>query len=129
MLKVNFKLDAASESYLNALPEKFNKGLSKALVDAMLYAEGKSKTIFKEGGPVLPPPGPLVARTGHLRRSIQSGAINNIGWVGTNVKYGAYHELGIGKMPERPFIGPSFKGKNLDKIGDILIDGVMKEMD
>ena len=129
MLKVNFKLDPASEAYLNSLPKKFSKGLSKALVDAMLYAEGKAKSIFKEGGPVLPPPGPLVARTGHLRRSITSGVTDGKGWVGAGVKYGAYHELGLGKMPKRPFIGPSFEGKNLDKIGDILVDGIFKEFE
>ena len=123
MLKVNFKLDPASEAYLNSLPKKFSKGLSKALIDAMLFAEGRSKAIFKEGGPVLPPPGPLVARTGHLRRSITSGVTNDKGWIGTGVKYGAYNE------PVRPFLGPSFEGKNLDKIGDILVGGIFKEMD
>lgn len=130
MLKVNFKLDPASEAYLNSLPDKFSKGLSKALVDAMLFAESEAKQIFKEGGPVLPPPGPLVARTGHLRRSITSGAEGNVGWVGTNVLYGKVHELtGAGKAKVlRPFLGPSFSGKNLDKIGDILIDGIFKEM-
>lgn len=129
MLKVDFKLDPISMAYLNSLPDKFKHSLSKALVNAMLFAEGEAKKIFKDGGPVLPPPGPLVARTGHLRRSITSGVTDSAGWVGASVKYGAYHELGLGKMPKRPFIGPSFAGKNLDKIGNILIDGIVKELE
>ena len=129
MLKVNFKLDPASEAYLNSLPKKFSKGLSKALVDAMLYAEGKAKSLFVEGGgPALPPPGPLKVRSGHSRRSITSGVDNGKGWIGSNVKYLALHELGLGRMPKRPTLGPSFEGKNLDKIGDILVDGIFKEM-
>lgn len=129
MIDIKLILDPESKQYIASLSERFKEGLSKALIDAMLFAEGQAKAIFKESGPVLPPPGPLVARSGHLRRSIKSDAKGNVGWVGTNVEYGAIHELGLGKMPERPFIGPSFEGKNLDKIGDILIDGIIKETD
>lgn len=129
MLDIKLKLDPKSEKYIKDMPEKAEEGLSKAMVKAMLFAEGKAKAIFKESGPVLAPPGPLVARTGHLRRSIRSGVDGMTGWIGTDVKYGAMHELGLGKMPERPFLAPSFKGKNLDKIRSIIVDKLLKEFE
>ena len=130
MLKLNLKLDNVSKQLIDSLPDKFRDGLSKSLTRAMLFAEGKSKQIFKEGGPVLALPGPLVARTGHLRRSITSGASRDEGWIGTNVQYGAIHEsIGAGKMKVlRPFLGPSFEGDNLEKIKDIIIGDVIKEL-
>lgn len=127
-MKIEFLFDPTSIAYINNLSDKMEEGLSKALIKAMLYAEGQAKGIFKEGGPVLKSPGPLVARTGHLRRSIRSGVDKDVGWIGTNVLYGRVHELGLGKMPERPFLGPSFEGRNLDKISDILLDSIVEEM-
>lgn len=129
MFKINLKLDNASKQLIDSLPGKFRDGLSKSLTRAMLFAEGKAKQIFKESGPVLPPPGPLVARTGHLRRNIKSGASGDEGWIGTNVRYGIIHEsIGAGKIKAlRPFLAPSFKGDNLDKIKDIIIDDIIKE--
>lgn len=128
MLKVDLKLDPKSEKYLNDLSKRFDKGLSKGLIKGMLFAEGEAKSIFKESGPVLPPPGPLVARTGHLRRSIRAGVNGSVGWIGTEVKYGVYHELGLGRMPKRPFLAPSFQGKNLERVKEIIINGIFKEI-
>lgn len=121
MLDIKFKLDAKSKRLINSLDDKFEDGISKVLVRAMLFAEGEAKQIFKEGGPVRKPPGPLVARTGHLRRSIRSGVSGNTGWIGTEVIYGKYNE------PTRPFLRPSFEGGNLTKIRKIISDGIYKE--
>ena len=123
MLDIKIKIDTRQ---VDGLAKDFKKGLSKAIVRAMLFAEGEAKQIFKEGGPVHPTI--LTARTGHLRRSIRSGIEGSIGWVGSNIKYAALHELGLGKMPKRPFLAPSFSGKNLDKICDIIANGIVKEM-
>ena len=127
MLKIDLKVDTRQ---IDGLSGALKKGLAKSIVEAMLFAEGASKAIFKEGGPVLPPPGPLVARTGHLRRSIRSGIERGVGWVGTDVKYGKIHEVtGAGKAKVlRPFLGPSFQGKNLTKINEIILNGIFKEM-
>jgi len=127
MIKVDIKLLPESERYMSSLSDRAMKGLAKSLIDAMLFAEAQAKLIFREGGPVLPAPGPLVARTGYLRMSIRSGTERLVGWIGTRTPYGAIHELGLGKMPKRPFLGPSFEGKNLDRIRDILINGMVKE--
>ena len=130
MIKVNLSIESLSWKYIEALPDKFKLGLSKSLVKAMLFAESKSKAIFKEGGPVLPPPGPLVARTGHLRRSIRSGVKDGVGYIDSNVEYGAIHEIiGAGKKRAlRPFLMPSFEGDNLEKIKSIIVNDIVKEM-
>lgn len=130
MIKVNLSIESLSWKYIEALPDKFKLGLSKSLVKAMLFAEAQAKAIFIEGGPVLPPPGPLVARTGHLRRSIRSGVKDGVGYIDSNVEYGAIHEIiGAGKKRAlRPFLMPSFQNNNLDRIRNIIIDGVVEEM-
>lgn len=132
-MRLTWEFSEKSKEYIRRLPNKLESGVSKGLVEAMFFAELKSKEIFvnesSPGTPApLPPPGPLVSRSGRLRESIQSGAIGNIGWIGTNVKYGKAHEFGIHPMPERPFLQPSLSGDNMESIKDIIIKGVMKEM-
>lgn len=132
MIKISIDLDPVSSNYLDELPKKVDKGLTRSLVKAMLFAEAEAKKIFVLGGGYpLPAPGPLVTRSGHLRRSIRSNAMGNIGWIGTDVKYGAIHELfGAGKKKIlRPFLMPSFEGDNLSRIKNIIIDGIIKEVD
>lgn len=111
---------------IQEMPEEFRTGLIKAMRLAMFYAEGKAKSGFASGsGPPLPPPGPLRVRTGHLRRSIKSGVNDDVGYLETDVKYGAQHELGLGKMPMRPFLRPALED-NMDKISEIIIDNILK---
>lgn len=64
--------------------------------------------------PPNPPPGPLKIRSGDLRRGIemiqpsQSGS-NFIAGLETDVFYGKFHELGLGRFPERPFLAPAIE--------------------
>lgn len=128
MIKLEIKWDPASEKYITNLPHLFEKGLTKGLKNAVLFAEGAAKKVFAEGGPVKPKI--LTARTGHLRRSIKSGTSSPIsGWIGTKVKYGIIHELiGAGKAKVlRPFLAPAFEGENLNKIREIIFNSVVKE--
>ena len=51
-------------------------------------------------------------RTGHLKNSIghyvqHEGIYNVVGYVGTDDPNGKYHELGTGRIPPRPFLGPA----------------------
>ena len=128
MLYVTTKMTAASSRYIDKLPKKLGKCTSKAMVQAMLVAEKFSKEVFRESGPVHPKI--LTARTGHLRRSIRSGAKGDIGWIGTNVRYGKVHErTGAGKAKiKRPFLKPALTGDNLkevkNKYKEITVEGM-----
>lgn len=124
---MKFVWDIRSKKYINDMPKKFKEGVAQGILWSVLFAEGRAKSIFKEGGPVLPPPGPLVSRTGNLRESIRSGAKGNMGWIGTDVFYGRIHELGLGK-PKRPFLMPSFTGNNLERIREEITKKIIGEM-
>lgn len=53
------------------------------------------------------PPSPTYVRTGRLRNSIANEHDDTSVYVGTNVEYAPYVELGTSKMKARPFIGPA----------------------
>lgn len=127
MIKFDIKYSPASEKYIKSLPKKFEESTLGGLRKAMFFAEGASKKVFAESGPVKS--NILTARTGHLRRSIK-GDIESarIGILYSRVKYARPHELGISPMPKRPFLKPALEGENLDKIRDIIKDSIIKEM-
>ena len=55
------------------------------------------------------PPSPNYKRTGRLRNGISNMPVpeESSVYVGTNVEYGAFVELGTSRMPPRPFIKPA----------------------
>lgn len=123
MVEIQLLFNKKDLKDIQKMPDEFRIGLIKGLRMAMLYAEGKSKSGFASGtGPPLPPPGPLRVRTGHLRRSIESGVDGDVGYLETNVKYGARHEL---EVPMRPFLRPALED-NMDKIAKIITDNILK---
>lgn len=127
MLRFHIAYEKGATKYIDELPKNFEKGNLKGLRKAMFFVEGKAKAGFAEGGPVRKPPGPLVARTGHLRRSIKSGVKDHrIGWVKATVSYGRLHELGIGRMPARPFLRPAIED-NIERIKQFIRESIVKE--
>lgn len=133
MIRVSWSLSQKSKKYAESLPKRFSKGITKYLIEAMFFAKNKARGIFiresRPGFPLpLPPPGPLVARTGRLRNSIQSGASGNEGWIGTKVPYGSIHEITGIRGAKRPFLMPSFEGRNMTKVSEIILEGVVQEM-
>lgn len=76
---------------IKKLPRDFKEGFWRGMRDAMKYVESQVKKSFGRAGR------PKV-RTGHLRRSVQSGVDkkfgNAVGWVGSDVEYAAIHEIG-----------------------------------
>ena len=134
--------DMESATYIDNMVHNFKGGITQAILWTMVFAEEKSKAIFIQGQnadmmppnpPALPPPGPLVSRTGRLRASIKATAGKDSGWIGTTVPYGVCHEAtGINefgtKIGKRPFLSPSFEGRNWAKIEEIIVDEVIREM-
>lgn len=57
-------------------------------------------------------------RTGRLRNSIANDHDETAVYVGTNVEYAPYVELGTYKMPERPFLRPAIE-EHLDEYAEI----------
>ena len=88
-IKIEISKDSIQE--LKDMVPDFHKSFYAGMRKAMFFAENKVKRSFGTGDT------PKV-RTGHLRRSIQSGVNkkgkNIEGYVGSNVKYAAIHEFG-----------------------------------
>ena len=53
------------------------------------------------------PESPTYRRTGALRNSIAHDTDDTTAYVGTNIEYAQYVELGTKKMNPRPFIAPA----------------------
>ena len=85
MLRFNVAFDQPSLKYIDHMDDMFQDGSSKGFQKAILIAEAGAK----KRSPVL---------TGHLRRSIRSGAKITLrkvfGWVGSNLIYARIQELG-----------------------------------
>lgn len=76
-----------------------------------------------------PLPDRLTSRTGALRRSI---GLNRVPLphaieVGTELIYGAVHELGLGPFPPRPFLGPAIDD-SIREMEQILADEWLREV-
>ena len=143
MLSIDLKLDSKSKIWLQKLHPRFKKGFYKGLKKGMMYAEGQAKKSFGKAGN-------LKVRSGHLRRSIKSGASANKGWIGSDTIYSAIHEFGgtikpkgsgylkfkIGNqfvsvkevvIPARPYLRPSI-AENYNKIEDIIFGQIQREI-
>ena len=130
MIQFKIGLDKTGLRQLNLFPERFESNLKKGIRSAMYFAEDKAKQGFAEGGAVRPPPGPLVSRSGHLRRSIRSGMEDQKGWIGSiGVIYAGVHEFGSTKrnIPARPFLKPAIED-NRNEISEIILDEILKGM-
>ena len=53
------------------------------------------------------PESPNYVRTGRLRNSITHARDDESAYIGTNVEYAAYVELGTSKMKPRPYLRPA----------------------
>lgn len=53
------------------------------------------------------PESPFYRRTGNLRNSISHAADSDTAYVGTNIEYAPYVEMGTSKMAARPFLRPA----------------------
>ena len=90
MANINVDLTDNSDVFLNALPQQ----IEVALEAIGLQAEGYAKLAC----PV---------DTGRLRNSISHATDGDAVYIGTNVEYAPYVELGTRKMSPRPFLEPA----------------------
>ena len=143
---VKVTLDARSRAMLEKYPGRFRAALVNGLKQAMMFAEGEAKKNLSGG------PRNVKVVSGHLRRSIKSSVnpLDLTGTIGSDVIYAAIHEYGgditakKGRflvfqanghwiktpkvtIPKRPYLTPALFN-NVDKIGNIITDQVVKEV-
>lgn len=102
MADFSIRIEDHSEEFLRKLAAK----IPVALEECSLAAEGFAK---KEITKVVydTPESPSYKRTGNLRNSITHTVVDNAAYVGTDMEYAPYVELGTIRMRPRPFIKPS----------------------
>lgn len=87
---MDVKITNNADKFRDALPEQ----IEQALIAIGLTAE----TYAKRDCPV---------DTGRLRNSITHAYDDDSAYIGTNVEYGKYVELGTSRMAARPYLGPA----------------------
>lgn len=103
-MAIDVKITDNSDKFLDALPEQ----IEQALIAIGLAAETNAKKKVTE---VVynTPPSPNYARTGRLRNSITHAveAGEQSVYIGSNVEYAAFVELGTSRMKARPYLKPA----------------------
>lgn len=87
---INFTIKDNSDLFLNALPEQVEQAMEAVGLQAERHA--------KEECPV---------DTGRLRNSISHSASGNSAYIGTNVEYAPYVEMGTSRMGAQPYLKPA----------------------
>lgn len=90
MPDINVTITSNADLFRNALPEQ----IAQALEAIGLTAEAHAKELC----PV---------DTGRLRNSISHARDDKSAYIGTNVEYAAYVELGTSRMKARPYLRPA----------------------
>lgn len=90
MPDINITVKSNADLFKNALPEQ----IAQALEAIGLTAEAHAKELC----PV---------DTGRLRNSISHARDDTAAYIGTNVEYAAYVELGTSRMKPRPYLRPA----------------------
>lgn len=87
---INFTIKDNSDLFLNALPEQVERAMEAVGLQAERHA--------KEKCPV---------DTGRLRNSISHATQGNSAYIGTNVEYAPYVEMGTSRMSAKPYLKPA----------------------
>lgn len=78
--------------------DQFRAELPKRIEQALIAIGLTAETYAKRDCPV---------DTGRLRNSITHAYDDDSAYIGTNVEYGKYVELGTSRMAARPYLGPA----------------------
>lgn len=102
MPDVNITVKSNADLFKNSLPAQIAQAL-EAIGEA---AEGHAvdeidKVVYDT------PESPNYRRTTNLRQSLSHARDDTSAYVGTNVEYAAYVELGTSKMKPRPYLRPA----------------------
>lgn len=89
--------DVTFNNNANGVLEEFHEQIDAALETIGLVAEGYAKRLC----PV---------DTGRLRNSISHAVDNNAAYIGTNVDYAVYVEMGTVKTRAQPYLKPAVTG-------------------
>lgn len=95
------KITNNADKFRDALP----KQIEQALIAIGIAAESNAKKEITKV--VYDTPERGYVRTGRLRNSISHTHDNDSVYIGTNVEYGKYVELGTTRMKKRPFLAPA----------------------
>jgi phage gpG-like protein len=128
-------IEAVRERLDRINPKTNSAWVARALVNCALKTQeiAAFEKILPGGGKSAPVPGILTSRSGNLRRQIRVNR-SPLPWaieVGTDLIYGAVHELGkhkrIPNYPARPFLKPGLE-KAAKSFDDIFMREWKKEM-
>ena len=97
------KITHNSQEFIKALRDQ----LPPALEAIGLAAEANAKQEITNAVYDAPESKSGYIRTGNLRNSISHAADDTTAYVGTNVEYAPYVEMGTSKMVARPYIQPA----------------------
>lgn len=105
MANVEVKLESNMDAVLQALGEQ----LGQAMIAIGMTAESNAKQEINKAVYDTPESKSGYVRTGRLGNSITYGVDANepAVYIGSNVKYAPYVELGTSKMRARPFLKPA----------------------
>ena len=105
MANVEVKLESNMDAVLEALGEL----LGQAMIAIGMTAESNAKQEITKAVYDTPESKSGYVRTGRLRNSITYGVdtAEPAVYIGTNVEYGPFVELGTSKMAARPFLKPA----------------------
>ena len=105
MANVEVKLESNMDAVLQALGEQ----LGQAMIAIGMTAESNAKQEITKAVYDTPESKSGYVRTGRLRNSITYGVDTNepAVYIGSNVEYAPYVELGTSKMRARPFLKPA----------------------
>lgn len=102
-------VEVTLESNMDAVLEALGEQVGQAMIAIGMMAESNAKQEITKAVYDTPESKSGYIRTGRLRNSITYGVDTEepAVYVGTNVEYGPYVELGTSKMKARPFLKPA----------------------
>lgn len=101
-MAINIKLFDNSDEF----QEAFEAAIEKSLEEIGLTAEANAKLEITKAV-YDTPESPSYKRTGRLRNSISHTDDGKAAYIGTNVEYAPYVELGTSRMGPRPYLKPA----------------------
>ena len=101
-------IEMGFEDHSGDILKALGSALEKALEELGFEAEKNAKIEITRAVYDTPERGYI--RTGNLRNSISHDHDGSSAYVGTNVEYAPYVELGTKRMKARPFIRPAVEG-------------------